>query len=72
MKPRIHCRPGPAATHFEVVGRIQHAGGQLRWLSWVVVPEDTLLYVVARDITSERETALGLAEETALVARNGQ
>ncbi|MGN8259330.1 response regulator [Pseudomonas sp. SMSB3] len=49
-------------TSARFVGRIQHAGGQLRWLSWVVVPEDTLLYVVARDITSERETALGLAE----------
>ncbi|NIF26651.1 response regulator [Pantoea sp. Tr-811] len=49
-------------TSARFVGRIQHASGQLRWLSWVVVPEDTLLYVVARDITSERETALGLAE----------
>ncbi len=49
-------------TSARFVGRIQHAGGQQRWLSWVVVPEDTLLYVVARDITSERESALGLAE----------
>ncbi|MDR2316831.1 MAG: response regulator [Pseudomonas sp.] len=49
-------------TSARFVGRIQHAGGQQRWLSWVVVPEDTLLYVVARDITSEREAALGLAE----------
>ncbi|BBH47102.1 response regulator [Pseudomonas sp. KU43P] len=49
-------------TSARFVGRIRHASGQLRWLSWVVVPEDTLLYVVARDITSERETALGLAE----------
>ena len=47
------------------VGRIQHAGGQQRWLSWVVVPEDTLLYVVARDITSERASAVGLAEANA-------
>lgn len=31
----------------------------------MVVPEDTLLYVVARDITSEREAALGLAEANA-------
>lgn len=49
-------------TSARFVSRIQHAGGQQRWLSWVVVPEDTLLYVVARDITSERESALGLAE----------
>ena len=52
-------------TSARFVGRIQHAGGQLRWLSWVVVPEDTLLYVVARDITSERESALDLAEANA-------
>ncbi|MFV3288581.1 response regulator [Pseudomonas sp. NY11955] len=49
-------------TSARFVGRILHAGGQQRWLSWVVVPEDTLLYVVARDITSERESALGLAQ----------
>ncbi|MBN6956262.1 hybrid sensor histidine kinase/response regulator [Pseudomonas fulva] len=52
-------------TSARFVGRILHAGGQQRWLSWVVVPEDTLLYVVARDITSERETAMGLAEANA-------
>jgi len=51
---------GRTAARF--VGRIRHVTGQLRWLSWAVVPEDTLLYVVARDITSEREAALDLAE----------
>ncbi|MBA1200653.1 response regulator [Pseudomonas capeferrum] len=49
-------------TSARFVGRIKHASGQQRWLSWVAVPEDTLLYVVARDITTEREAALGLAE----------
>ncbi|MDF0730944.1 response regulator [Pseudomonas entomophila] len=49
-------------TSARFVGRIQHASGLQRWLSWVVVPEDTLLYVVARDITGERESAVGLAE----------
>ncbi|GLR39155.1 hypothetical protein GCM10011247_45540 [Pseudomonas plecoglossicida] len=49
-------------TSARFVGRIRHVTGQLRWLSWAVVPEDTLLYVVARDITSEREAALDLAE----------
>lgn len=44
------------------VGRILHASGQQRWLSWVVVPDDNLLYVVARDISSEREAVLDLAE----------
>ncbi|MDR6713643.1 PAS domain S-box-containing protein [Pseudomonas hunanensis] len=52
-------------TSARFVGRIQHASGQQRWLSWVVVPEDTLLYVVARDITSERESAMGLADANA-------
>lgn len=43
------------------IGRIMHASGQQRWLSWVVVADDTLLHVVARDISSEREAALDLA-----------
>lgn len=51
---------GGTSARFD--GRIRHASGKQRWLSWVVVPEDTLLYVVARDITSEREAALDLAE----------
>ncbi len=53
-----------AQNHSSVrfTGRIRHASGSQRWLSWVVVPEDTLLYVVARDITSEREATQGLAE----------
>ncbi|WP_028693680.1 response regulator [Pseudomonas cremoricolorata] len=49
-------------TSARFVGRIQHVSGHQRWLSWVVVREDNLLYVVARDITSERESAIGLAE----------
>jgi PAS domain S-box-containing protein len=52
-------------TSARFIGRIQHAGGQQRWLSWVVVPDDTLLYVVARDISSEREATLDLAEANA-------
>ncbi|MGE7993637.1 response regulator [Pseudomonas sp. NPDC089554] len=52
-------------TSARFIGRIQHASGQQRWLSWVVVPEDTLLYVVARDISSERASAVGLAEANA-------
>lgn len=53
-----------AQNHSSVrfTGRIRHASGRQRWLSWVVVPEDTLLYVVARDITSEREATQELAQ----------
>ena len=53
---------GHGRTSARFVGRIQHVSGQQRWLSWIAVPEDTLLYVVARDITSEREAAMDLAE----------
>lgn len=49
-------------TSARFVGRVLHANGQPRWLSWVVVPDDALLHVVARDITSEREAALELAQ----------
>ncbi|TLP56629.1 MULTISPECIES: hybrid sensor histidine kinase/response regulator [Pseudomonas] len=49
-------------TSARFIGRILHASGQQRWLSWVVVPDENLLYVVARDITSEREAVLDLAE----------
>ncbi|MCX5508253.1 response regulator [Pseudomonas sp. BJa3] len=49
-------------TSARFVGRILHANGHPRWLSWVVVPDDRLLYVVARDITSEREATLELAK----------
>ncbi|QRY77273.1 response regulator [Pseudomonas sp. PDNC002] len=54
---------GNTSARFD--SRIRHSSGKQRWLSWVVVPEDTLLYVVARDITSERESALDLAEANA-------
>ncbi|WP_313740225.1 response regulator [Pseudomonas sp.] len=50
------------STSARFVGRVQHVSGDQRWLSWVVVREDNMLYVVARDITSERESALGLVE----------
>ncbi|MBI6895477.1 response regulator [Pseudomonas putida] len=49
-------------TSARFVGRILHAEGQQRWLSWVVVADDNLLHVVARDISSEREAVLDLAE----------
>ncbi|AIR91326.1 hybrid sensor histidine kinase/response regulator [Pseudomonas cremoricolorata] len=72
----LHLVPGTEQAHFldelktlaqgrtsaRFVGRIQHVSGNQRWLSWVVVREENLLYVVARDITSERESAMGLAE----------
>ena len=43
---------GKITTRF--VNRIRHADGTYRWLSWTAVPDDGLIYAVARDITQER------------------
>ncbi|WP_263263848.1 response regulator [Pseudomonas entomophila] len=36
------------------VNRMRHADGGYRWLSWTIVPDEGMMYAVARDITSER------------------
>ena len=36
------------------VNRMRHADGEYRWLSWTIVPDEGMMYAVARDITSER------------------
>lgn len=36
------------------VNRMRHADGDYRWLSWTIVPDQGMMYAVARDITSER------------------
>ena len=36
------------------VNRMRHADGSYRWLSWTIVPDESMMYAVARDITSER------------------
>jgi PAS domain S-box-containing protein len=36
------------------VNRMRHADGEYRWLSWTIVPDESMMYAVARDITSER------------------
>ncbi|WP_308821687.1 response regulator [Pseudomonas japonica] len=36
------------------VNRMRHADGAYRWLSWTIVPDQGMMYAVARDITSER------------------
>lgn len=37
------------------VGRLRHADGNYRWMSWTLVPDGGVLYAALRDITSERE-----------------
>ncbi|WP_313915953.1 PAS domain-containing protein [Tahibacter sp.] len=41
--------------------RYRHKAGHYRWISWVGVPEDGLVYCSGRDITEEREQAEALA-----------
>lgn len=34
--------------------RFRHRDGSYRWLSWTAVPDDDLIYAVARDVTAEK------------------
>jgi PAS domain S-box-containing protein len=45
--------------------RYRTRGGDWRWLSWVAVPEDGLVYCITRDIQDEKDHAAALAERTA-------
>jgi len=47
-----HIAQGNISTRF--VNRMRHANGDYRWLSWTAVPDEGLMYVAVRDITSER------------------
>lgn len=52
-------KKGASVAHFE--NRCRHEDGFYRWLNWTAysIPEENLIYALARDITQERE-----AEET--------
>ena len=41
--------------------RYRHKDGHYRWISWVGVPEDGMVYCSGRDITEEREQAEALS-----------
>jgi len=43
------------------VNRMRHVSGDYHWLSWIVVPDDDLLYATVRDITHERAVVEELA-----------
>ena len=50
---------GNVSTRF--VNRMRHLGGDYRWLSWTIVPENGLMYAAVRDITEERAVVDELA-----------
>ena len=50
---------GQPALRF--VNRYRHKDGSYRWISWVGIPEDGLVYCTGRDITQEREAEIELA-----------
>ena len=54
---------GNPVLRFE--NRYRRKDGAYRWLSWVAVPEGSKFYCSARDITSEKEQAVRLAQSTA-------
>ena len=66
VKTRVEVRRlarGKATVRFE--NRLRHQDGSYRWLSWTAVPDQDLIYAVARDVTAEKAAAerLRAAEE---------
>ncbi|WP_347263964.1 hybrid sensor histidine kinase/response regulator [Nitrobacter sp.] len=66
VKTRVEVRRlarGKATVRFE--NRLRHKDGSYRWLSWTAVPDQNLIYAVARDVTAEKVAAerLRAAEE---------
>ncbi|MGV3683565.1 MAG: PAS domain-containing protein [Acidovorax sp.] len=45
--------------------RYRAKAGGWRWLSWVAVPEEGLVYCITRDVQDEKDHAAALAERTA-------
>ncbi len=45
--------------------RYRHKDGSYRWISWVGVPEDGMVYCTGRDITADKEREAELAARTA-------
>src|SRR5688500_13676374 len=66
VKTRVDVRRlarGKATVRVE--NRLRHQDGAYRWLSWTAVPDQNLIYAVARDVTAEKAAAerLRAAEE---------
>ncbi|MBL6080655.1 PAS domain S-box protein [Belnapia sp. T18] len=54
---------GQPAIRFE--NRYRCKDGTYRWISWVGIPEDGMVYCTGRDVTEEKRQAEELAERTA-------
>jgi PAS domain S-box-containing protein len=55
IKTRIEVRRlsrGRSTVRFD--NRLRHKDGSYRWLSWTAVPDQNLIYAVARDVTAEK------------------
>jgi len=49
---------GMRTSRFE--NRFRHKDGSYRWLEWTAVPDEDLIFAVARDVTHEKEAAEAL------------
>ncbi len=63
----LHTRAGFELTQvgqpaMQFVNRYRCKDGSYRWISWVGIPEDDLVYCTGRDITAERAAELELSE----------
>jgi PAS domain S-box-containing protein len=56
-------RAGRTIEKFE--GRLRHADGSWRWISWTLVPAADNFYAVGRDVTEEKQRDVQLAARTA-------
>lgn len=53
-------RLGAGLRTLRFENRYRHKDGNYRWLSWTAVPDDDLVFAVARDITADKEAAAAL------------
>jgi hypothetical protein len=51
------------------VNRLRHKDGSFRWLSWTAVPDQGLIYAVARDITELKDAEAALQRSQRELAR---
>jgi PAS domain S-box-containing protein len=55
-------RLSQGATTFRFENRYRASDGSYRWISWIAVPDESLIHAVGRDVTAERQAAEELAK----------